>query len=239
VVHEAASIVDRSPHPKSESPSAHVNWLELDRSPHAVHFYSSESFLLDSVSRFVGTALQAGDSSFAIATQVHLDGLAERLKRREVDTDTAVKKGRYITLDARQALAQLTAKGKLDKTRFDEFVRRFLLPLKAAAEGRPQRVAGCGELVALLWAEGKGEVAIELEHLWNELAKQGSFSFRCVYPIASFSDSGQSKLFLRLCAEHASVIPRASRSALLADEEYLPSLPARVRQFETPGTVVS
>jgi hypothetical protein len=230
--------VDRSPHPKSESPSAHVNWLELDRSPHAIHFYSSEGFLLDSLSRFVGTALEAGDSSFFIATQVHLDGLAEQLKMRKVDMDTAVKSGRYVALEARQALAQLTVKGKVDKARIDEFARGVLLPLKAAAEGKPQRVAGCGELVALLWAEGKADVAIELEHFWNELAKQGHFSFRCVYPIASFSDSGQSELFLKLCAEHASVIPRESHSARLADEEYLPNLPARVRRFETPGMVV-
>ena len=189
---------------------------------------------MDSLSRFVGTALEAGDSSFALATQVHLDELAERLKALGVDVDMAVKKGRYLTFEARQLMAQLTVEGKLNKTSFDEFVRGVVLPLKAAAEGKPKRVAACGEIVALLWEEGRAEVAIELEHLWNELAKQGSFSFRCVYPIASFSDPSQSELFMKLCSHHASVIPPKSHSAPLADEEFLRNLPARVTQFETP-----
>jgi len=226
-------------HPKSESPAAHVNWLELNRSPHAVHFFSSEGFLIDSLGRFVGAALEAGDSSFVFATRAHLDGLAEQLKKTGVDTDKAIRKGRYLTFDAVQALGQLTVAGKLDKTRFDDFVSRVVLPLKAAAESKAQRVAGCGEIVALLWAEGKAEAAIELEHLWNELAKQGSFSFRCFYPVASFSDPGQSELFMRLCSEHASVIPGESDPAPSAEreQERLRRLPARVTQFETPGMV--
>src|ERR1700730_12623650 len=94
----------RFPDPKSESPAAHRTWLELDRSPHAIQFYSGDGFLLDSLTRFVSTALEAGDSCFVLATEAHLDGLAERLKARGVDTDTAVKKGRYVTVNAFQVL---------------------------------------------------------------------------------------------------------------------------------------
>lgn len=230
------NIAGRS-HPKSESPAAHVNWLELNRSPHAVHFYSSESFLVDSLSRFVGAALEAGDSSFVFATQAHLDGLAEQLKKAGVDTNKAIKKGRYLTFDASQALGQLTVAGKLDKKRFDDFVHRVVMPLKAAAESQPQHVAACGEIVALMWAEGRTEAAIELEHLWNELAKQGSYSFRCFYPVASFSDPRQSEMFVKLCSEHASVIPDESNPAPAAEseQERLRRLSLRVTQFETPA----
>ena len=206
--------------PNSESPAAPVNWLELDRSPHAIQFYSSDDLLLDSLSRFVSTALQAGDSCFVLATQTHLNGLTKRLKARAVDTDKAVKRGRYVTMDAFQVLARLMVDGKLDKTRFEDFIREVFLPLQAAAESR--RVAVCGEVVALLWAEGKAEAAIELERLWNELASEGSY-LRCFYRIASFSDPGQNELFLKLCAEHASVIP---------SETDLRNLAARVEQFE-------
>jgi len=221
---------------KGDSPAAHVNWLELDRSPHAVHFYANEDFLVDSLSRFVGTALEAGDSSFVFATPAHLDGLAEQLKAQGVDADGAAKKGRYRTFDAAQALAQLSVGGDLNRSAFDEFVNGVVLPLKAAAERTPKRVAACGEIVALLWAEGKPDAAIALEHLWNELSKQGGFSFRCFYPIACFSDRGQSDLFLKLCAEHASCIPDESRWAASAVEEFHPNLAARVREFETPMT---
>src|SRR6266853_311951 len=99
---------------------ASVNWLELDRSPHAIQFYSGDSFLLDSLARFISTSLAAAESALVIATQAHRDGLEERLKARGVDTDRLVKKGRYVIADAVQVLAQLTVDGELDKTRFDE-----------------------------------------------------------------------------------------------------------------------
>ena len=211
--------------PQSEPKPAQVNWLELDRSPHAVHFYSSEGFLFDSLSRFVGIALEAGDSCLIFASKAHLDGLAERLSARGVDTDKAAKKGRYVTLDNSPLLARVTVNGEPNKARFDEFVREVILPLKDAAEGR--QVAMCGELAPLLWAEGKPEAAIELEHFWNELARQDWCRLRCFYPIASFSDSRQSELFLKLCAEHASAIPPESDfHNLAAQVEQLESSPS-------------
>jgi len=197
----------RVPDPQSEPPSAEPNWLELDRSPHALQFYSGDDFLLDSLARFIGTALEAGDSCFVLATPVHMNGIAERLNAQGVDTKTAARKGRYVAVDAFQVLTFLTVDGKLSRARFDEFVSEVFLPLEAAAESKPKVVAVCGEVVSLLWAEGKAEAAIELEHFWNELAERVSCRLRCFYPIASFPDTGQNELFLKLCTEHAHVIP--------------------------------
>jgi hypothetical protein len=80
------------------STTASPIWLELDRSPHAVQFYSGDGFLLDSLARFVCTALEAAESALVIATEVHRGGLAERLKARGVDTHRSVKEGRYVQL---------------------------------------------------------------------------------------------------------------------------------------------
>jgi hypothetical protein len=211
---------------------AHVNWLELDRSPHAVQFYSGEDFLLDSGARFISTALGAGNSAMIIATQAHRDGIAERLKALGVDTNEAIRQGRYTTLDALQLLAQLVVEGQLNRTRFDEFLDQVILPLRAAAEGERQLVAVFGELVGMLWEDGEAETAIKLEHFWNELSSQGSYRLRCFYPIASFSDPAQSELFMKLCAEHASTIPPDSHLAPAAAESPFLHLAARVRQFE-------
>jgi hypothetical protein len=188
-----------------------VNWLELDRSPHAIQFYSGDDFLLDSVSRFISTALEAGDSCFVLVSPEHLERLEERLKARKIDIKEAVKKRRYLAVDALQVLARLMVDDRLSKTRFDEFIREVLLPLKAAAESKRKRVAVCGEIVGLLWAEGKPKAAIDLERFWNELAERGSYCLRCFYPIASFSDPGLNELFLKLCAEHTHCIPRERR----------------------------
>lgn len=217
-------------HLKTASPAAPVNWLQLDRSPHAIQFYSGDHFLLDSLSRFISTALQAGDSCFVLATEAHLNGLEARLKARGVDTNQAVNRRRYVTVDAVQVLARLMVDGKMDRSRFDDFIREVFLPLKAAAESERRRVAICGEVVALLWADGKAEAAIDLERFWNELATQGSYCLRCFYRIASFSDPGQNELFLKLCAEHATAIPCDSN---------LLNLAALVEQFEVSSSEVA
>ena len=208
-----------------------VNWLELDRSPHAVQFYSGEGFLLESAARFISTALGAGNSAMIIATQAHREGIEERLEALGVDTVGAVKKGRYVTVDAPQLLAQLVIDGQLSRTRFDDFLHQFILPLRAAAESDRQLVAVLGELVGMLWAKGEAETAIELEHFWNELSSQGSYCLRCLYPIASFSDPAQSELFRRLCAEHANTIPPNAHVASGAEQDLL-RLSERVTQFE-------
>ncbi len=197
----------RLPDPQSGSLAAEPNWLELDRSPHALQFYAGDGPLLDSLVRFISTALEEGDSVFVLATPVHMDGIAERLRVQGVDMSSAAKKGRYVTVDAFQVLARLTVDGKPSRVCFDEFIREVFMPLEAAAESRPKRVAVCGEVVSLLWADGKAEAAIEMEHFWNELAERVCCRLRCFYPIAAFSDTAQNELFLKLCAEHASVIP--------------------------------
>jgi hypothetical protein len=61
-------------------------------------------------------------------------------------------------------------------------------------------------MVALLWAEGQTEAAIELEKLWNELANTYSFSLHCAYPMQAFCREDMAASFLRVCAEHTCVV---------------------------------
>jgi MEDS: MEthanogen/methylotroph, DcmR Sensory domain len=201
---------DGLPNLESES-LAPVNWLELDRSPHALQFYSGDDLLLDSLTRFISTALEDGNSVLVLATPVHMDGIALRLRAEGLDTKDAARKGRYVTLDALQFLARLTVNGEPSRACFDKFIHEVFMPLEAAAESKPKLVAVCGEAVSLLWAEGKAEAAIELERFWNELAERACCRLRCFYPVASFRDPEQNELFLKLCTEHATVIPHDRR----------------------------
>ena len=51
-------------------------WHDYEQPAHIVQFYAEDGFLLDKLSRFVGTALGAGDSAVVIATKAHRDGLS-------------------------------------------------------------------------------------------------------------------------------------------------------------------
>ena len=76
-----------------------------------------------------------------------------------------------------------------------------------------------GEMVALLWEDGKYDAAIRLEQLWNELGKEHSFFLHCAYPIKNFSQDDHSEPFLKICSEHSNVIPSDSYTALESQAE--------------------
>ena len=198
-----------------------VPWHEREHIGHVVHFYAEDGFLLDTLSRYVGTALGAGDAAVVIATQEHRDGLWTRLSGRGLDLATAVQQGRYVALDAAETLNRLLLDGWPDPSRFQEVIGGVLTQAASACEGPSGRVAAFGEMVALLWAQGKVDEVVRLEELWNELAKVHSFVLRCAYPISSFFRAEHGEPLLRICGQHSGVIPGESYTSLSSEDERL------------------
>jgi PAS domain S-box-containing protein len=196
-----------------------VSWEERHSHAHSVQFYADDDFLLDGLSRFIGAALLAGDSTLVIATKSHREGLGERLANRGLDLGPAIREGRYLSLDAAETLSKFMVNGRPDENRFSRVVGNVIKQLGTAALGDPPRVAAFGEMVALLWAEGKWDAAVQLERLWNELAQKHSFHLHCAYPMQFFSQEKDAALLQTLCSQHSHVIPTEGYTALVSDEE--------------------
>lgn len=194
-------------------------WHEHDQQAHIVQFYEDDSFLVSEVSRFVGMALGAGDSAIIIGTEAHRDAIAQGLAANGLNPDVAIGQGRFVSLDAAQTLAKFMIAGLPDPERFTMVIGDVIVRAKQAAGGKNARVAAFGEMVALLWAEGKREAAIRLEKLWNSLAETHAFSVHCAYPMNAFSRRDSTEPFVKICAEHSSVLPAESYMALIAEEE--------------------
>ena len=211
-------------------------WHDHDAHGHVVQFYSEDSALLETMSRFIGTALVAGDAAVVIATKVHRDGLSQQLKERGFDVAGAVRQGRFVAVDAAETLSRFMRDGWPDAACFASVVGGFFDQIRAIPGAEGSRVVAFGEMVALLWAGGKPEAAIRLEELWNDLAQTYSFSLRCAYPIANFNRDEHGEPFLKICAAHSGVIPEESYAALSTDQERLRSvsqLQQKVQALET------
>jgi PAS domain S-box-containing protein len=209
-----ATIFNPATHASTQLPSVGGS------SGHAVQFYQDDQFLLEAVSRFVGTALAAGDSAVVIATPEHRAGIDDRLKECGVDVAKATQQGRYIALDAETALSSFIKNGGIDRTLIKESVGALLT--KARGAGRKAgRVAVFGEMVNILWATGQHQNALQLEQLWNELAHEHTFSLLCAYPLASFSNPRHTEQFLKICEEHSAVLPAEGYAAVPDDDERL------------------
>lgn len=192
-----------------------------DHDGHIVQLYTDDGFLLDVLSRFVGGALAVGDAAIVLATAPHRMELERRLSGRGVDTSKAAAQRRYITLDASDTVPRFMVNGKVDESRFKAIISGVLSQAKKVIDGKDCRIAVFGELVALLWAEGKPQEAIRVEQFWNDLAKDHSFSLLCSYPITGFDNERHIEPFLKMCSTHSGVVPSETYLGLSSEEDRL------------------
>ncbi len=172
---------------------------------HEVLFYSDDTVLLDSLTRFIAAALNAGNAAIVLATKRHRNGLLQRLKAGGVDTDGAVQQGAYISLDAADTLSTIMVNDMPDPARFFGDIGGLIEAAAKAAKTEQPRVAVFGEAVALLQAEGKADAAIRFEQLGNELAKTHEVDILCAYPLSSFRGQEDEHVFQSISAEHSAV----------------------------------
>jgi hypothetical protein len=66
-------------------------------------------------------------------------------------------------------------------------------------------------MVDFLWQQGKWDLAIRLEMLWNQLANTRRFSLLCGYAIGPFYKDAHVD---RVCAEHTHVISSDGSAAV-------------------------
>jgi signal transduction histidine kinase len=199
-------------------------WTQRGDHQHGVQFYSQDKFLLEELSEYIGSALSAGDAAVVVATEEHRDALLPWLTARGLDIGALLEEGRFVALNAKQVLAAFMTDNWPNEERFTDVVGGIVANAVACAHGAQQRVAIFGEMVALLWAEGKTDAAIRLEQLWNGLARTKSFSLFCAYPMSSFNREEDAGLLLKICNEHSAVIPTEGYMDLVSDDERLRSI---------------
>jgi signal transduction histidine kinase/ActR/RegA family two-component response regulator len=186
-------------------------------SSHFVQLYEDDNFLVDIVARQIGDGLEAGDGAIVIASRTHRAAIGKRLRARGLDLDTMAEQRRFLSLDADETLTKLLVDDYPDAVRFETVIGGAIADANAAS---PRHyVRAFGEMVALLWADGKRDAALRLEALWNDLANRYRFSLLCGYPLNSFSGALDEQYLARVCAEHSEVIPAESYSGLAVPED--------------------
>ena len=184
---------------------------------HQVQFYQTDSFLVRSVAEFSASSLNAGGAAVLLATEAHRGPILEQLNRMGVPSHAVLK--RCFALDAAETLAAFMVDGYPDSSRFFTVVGDILMRAEESAPSDLTRVSAFGEMVAILWAEGKREAAVQLEQLWNDLCRSRSFSLLCAYPLSAFSRDEDRHLFSRVCGEHTSVVPAEGFTVLAGEDE--------------------
>jgi DNA-binding NarL/FixJ family response regulator len=189
---------------KEPLPSLEPEKGKIERS-HAVQFYPDDASFLAGFTRFIEAALNAGSAVIVVATESHRSGLFQRLESRGLNIDAAIEQGSYIPLDVADTLSTFMVNDMPDPVRFRKAAGDLVATAAKAARGENPRVAACGECAPTLWMQGKADAAIQVEHLWDEIAKTCSVDILCGYVLNSFQREQESDIYEKICAEHSAV----------------------------------
>lgn len=175
------------------------------RKAHIVQFYQEDDFLARGVSCYLSEGFQKGAAAVVIMTPPHWTRVREKLMNLGVPVGDLELQGRILVLDAQDTLASVLKDGAPDRglfqTQVAERIRQSKL-LTGDAE-----VRAYGEMVDLLWQEGRLEAAIELERLWNELIRDKRFSLLCAYKVDLWDSRLSERESRGIFHEHSHLIP--------------------------------
>jgi len=172
---------------------------------HEAHFYHDDASFVVGMAWFIEAALQSGNAIIVLATESHRKSLVRRLQAHGVDIAAAIEQGRYFPLDVAETLATFMVNDLPDRVRFLKVTGDLIAAATKAATGAPPRVAACGEGAPTLWAQGMAHAAIQLEHLWDEIARTCHVDIMCGYVLETSQRKGEIYTYERICAEHSAV----------------------------------
>ncbi len=169
---------------------------------HAVQFYGTDKSLFVTVAGFLSEGIVSAQPAIVIATPDHRIAIEEHLADRLIDCEKARAEGELLFLDAEETLALFMVGDEPNPALFETSVGGVI---EQAIAGRPRAtIRAYGEMVDVLWKQGRSESAIKLEILWNKLAVKHNFALLCGYAMGSFYK--QTKHLEDVAALHSHVV---------------------------------
>ena len=151
---------------------------------HAVRFYKDDDSLCRIVGKFLIEGLIKAEPAVVIATPEHTTAIEECLRKASLDVDELKRLGELIALDARETLATFMADDVPNPGAFRDHVGGVITQV---GQGRERcTIRAYGEMVDLLWKDGLTAAAIQVETLWNQLARAHHFKLLCSYSMGNF-----------------------------------------------------
>jgi hypothetical protein len=180
---------------------AKIFWGEIAPLDHMVQFYDKDENFFATLESFTSSGFIAGDCVVMIGTAAHRAILNKKLHDEGFDVNRLKEEGRYIELDAEEALSKFMVNNWPDRNLFNEFVNELL----EIARKDNRKVRAFGEMVAVLWDKGLIGATVTLEQLWHELQHSADFSLYCAYPKSGFTKDAHTSLN-EICNSHTIMV---------------------------------
>jgi CheY-like chemotaxis protein len=166
---------------------------------HAVYFYEDRPSLARTVAGFIGEGLAAGQAAVVVATATHGAFIREQLTAMGAGSSGRIDHGELLMLDADETLHRLMVGNRPDTDRFEDTINP-IVDKAAGSRKRPVRIYG--EMVDVLWSNGRQDGALSLEILWHQFIAERKCSLLCGYS----SGVGHGDGFQTICDRHSHVL---------------------------------
>lgn len=178
-----------------------------DFSRHELQIYPNDASFLDGFAKFIASGLNAGDAVVVVATETHRQGLSQKLQTRGFDLDALIRSGSYISTDVYKTLSTFMRYDQPDPARLEDLLSRLVETASKARTGATRRVNACGECAPLLWTQGKLDVALRVEELWDEASLKHGLNTLCGYLSGTLEGEKGHQKFQEISSIHSAVIP--------------------------------
>ena len=172
---------------------------------HIVQLYQEQDFMSYAVGRFAGAGLAKGEGVILVSTDPHWTAIRPRLEAEGVDVRSAQARGQLTVVDANDLLPRFMKGAMPDppvfKGAFSDVVRQ------ARASGGYEQVRVWGEMVDVLWERGDVAGSMNLEDLFDQLAKKVEISIFCSFLMDNFNGDVHAHMLPRLGTNHSHLIP--------------------------------
>jgi hypothetical protein len=174
-------------------------------SDHIVQLYQDQDFLNRAVCRFAAAALANGEGMILVPTVAHWSAFRPRLEAEGVDIDAAQERGQLTVVDADEFLPRFMREAMPDSPVFLGLAADVIGQARDA--GRYPRVRWWGEMVDVLWERGNVAASMQLEDLFDQLAKRHDIAIFCSFLMDNFDGDVHARMLPRLGTNHSHLIP--------------------------------
>jgi hypothetical protein len=172
---------------------------------HIVQLYQDQKFLNRAVCRFAAAALANGEAIILVPTQDHWNAFCPRLEAEGVDLDAVQRRGQLTVVDADHLLPQFMRDAMPDAPVFLGLAADVIE--RSRAKDRYPKVRWWGEMVNVLWERGDVAASMELEDLFDQLARQQDIAIFCSFLMDNFDGEVHARMLPRLGENHSHLIP--------------------------------
>lgn len=194
--------------------------IEAPVNRHFAQLHRDPQALTEAVTLYLETGLRRGNGVVVIASPSHTDLFLTEMGAHDLEPALFVKSGQLELHDAELTLRKFMRNDTPDWEDFRRALGAVFERVRAFGRGTTRAY---GEMVNVLWQEGKQNAAIRLEEYWNELARLYPFSLFCSYMLDVHQDHSYCGPLEEIGRTHSDIVGTAE------DERFRVALDAASR----------